>query len=336
MFFDANTAKRFSQKLNWDTALKELASTKKNTIDFLEINYLNKNLIVSGNLVCEFLYISLKRINSRLEGFLKNSSEFEIKEFEENEISTCVNRFFENNLQFYASQEELLKKNLISRFEKNLAEQLNASVFHKIISDKIIEFINNDNFLHYFFCQLALDSLDRFTKFLIPKNHPQKINIIQGVSAKISSSHLAILELKKNVSGYRRINLDLNEIIRRNKINNAHLFTADDLKDLSDSVDAEIPHFLSIGWFENDRLFPVWVFTDDLKEKIISRTQQYQTFIIYASKPPKSYLPQRISLSHTPGRSFCFDMKKKEIKEIIFKNPEINGDEITMQYDFGS
>lgn len=190
--------------------------------------------------------------------------------------------------------------------------------------------MKDEESLTHFYMQLALDSLDRFTHFLIPKDHPKKIEIKQAVAAKISSSHLAILDLKKNISGYRRINLELNNI---NKINKINFFSADDLKTYSDSVDSDIPHLLSFGWFQEEKLFPVWVFTDDLKEKIINRTQQYQSFIIYASKPPKSYLPKRITLSHS-GRVFCFDKKLNQLNGVVFANPIINEDKITLSYDY--
>ncbi len=106
------------------------------------------------------------------------------------------------------------------------------------------------------------------------------------------------------------------------------------MKTYSDSVDSDITHLISFGWFQKEKLFPVWVFTDDLQEKIINRTQQYQTFIIYASKPPKFYLPKRITHSYSAGRAFCFNKKLDELNGIVFANPIINEDEITLSCDY--
>ena len=60
IFFDANSAKRLSNK-DWEKALFLTANFSNEILQTFNKEYLENNLIVTGNFICEFLYISIKK-----------------------------------------------------------------------------------------------------------------------------------------------------------------------------------------------------------------------------------------------------------------------------------
>jgi len=61
IFFDANSAKRLSNKEDWEKALFLTANFSNEILQTFNKEYLENNLIVTGNFICEFLYISIKK-----------------------------------------------------------------------------------------------------------------------------------------------------------------------------------------------------------------------------------------------------------------------------------
>ncbi len=62
VFFDANSAKRLSNKEAWEQALLLISNFSDEISQTFNKEYLENNLIVTGNFICEFLYISIKKL----------------------------------------------------------------------------------------------------------------------------------------------------------------------------------------------------------------------------------------------------------------------------------
>lgn len=180
---------------------------------------------------------------------------------------------------------------------------------------------------------LALESVCRYGKNLMQQIYSGNSEINDLWNHYITSNYFELWKQRDNINAYRMISEELQYINNKFK---TEFFPADVLRQHDDTVDGQIVHALSFGWYSYSTLRQIAVLTEDPLPKIIARVNQYRAFLAYCQNPLAPNNPNIISkISHIlkPGVFYHLDREKHLVKCVEFE-PGIavkNGDHMQIQ-----
>lgn len=181
---------------------------------------------------------------------------------------------------------------------------------------------------------LALEAISRYGKNLMLNLYSGNRHINDQWRHYITSTYFGLWQIKTNINAFRMVSEELQYINSKHKTN---FFPAKVLRTHDDTVDGQIIHALSFGWYQSaKKLSQVAVMTSDPFDKVISRVQQYQSFLAYSQNPVslfKKNIPPRVQHTLKPGILYHLNMAERLIRCVEFEPAKVivNNDLVEIQ-----
>jgi hypothetical protein len=181
---------------------------------------------------------------------------------------------------------------------------------------------------------LALEAISRYGRNLMLNLYSGNRHLNDQWRHYITSTYFGLWQAKANINAFRMISEELQYINNKHKTD---FFPAKVLRTHDDTVDGQIIHALSFGWYQSPKkLSQVAVMTSDPFDKVISRVQQYQSYLAYCQNPVspfKKNTPPRIQHTLKPGILYHLNMAERLIRCVEFEPAKLilNNDLVQIQ-----
>ncbi len=243
-------------------------------------------------LLLEYIGISLKKINQRLEKAIKAEID-KINTYITGQDRNCdrLDGIMDFCLQFYKTQEEL---QLLTILERATDQYQNHTKIHphleKLHEIAIQQEIANPELIDRLCNTLALDATDRFISLAIDDEIPleKRDSVYSDCCGHLLNVRYSLTSKGWNLSSSRTL-LDLFYRYNKRRSDDKHILPAPVLRLHDDAGDSEILHYSVMGdlvdWSIPKQLCyrPITVFVDlNEKEDFLSRVRQYKISLDYA------------------------------------------------------
>lgn len=342
LFCDNNAFRRLSTKNRYDTFMEKLSTVEDIQTTELLSAIQNNTQVQEPLMFLEYFGIPQKVINQRLEVQLKSTfirykdilKPF-ITEFEKNNQKD-IESFIKLSPGFCEVVDEMYEDyyEILENYEEFSLENLYAKLKAQedIIKDPSVLFTNYcgywkenlKNLQPILLAHFTIETIFRFSSNMITQNYPGNKSLKIKWCDYIGNFCLVLRNNKQNISGYRNINETL-EIINQNL--KPQFLPAFKLGLYDDTLDSYFTHFLTFGWFNEDRqLISILGLTFDKYERVLERIKQYQSYLAYEQNPSRthSYELRDVLYKPNPGTAFVINQAVTEINELTIDSANSN------------
>lgn len=352
LIVDTNAFGHLSDKTSAELILEALGKNDNIYAQKLYATMKARNIIYHEVSILEILGLSQVDIHKNLEPVLVNSFEEIKKEFhpyfktyekspkKDSDIialgtgfSKAMEELFKISFHHLLDYENILSKaEILNRLESQINFNKNKSkYFNNFYRYTTLDLNTKRMGLAKF---IALESISRYGKDLMLKLYSGNREMNDQWHHYITSTYFDLWQLGANINAYRMISEELQHINHKFKLD---FFPADVLRKHDDTVDGQIIHALSFGWYRSTKkLEQIAVLTSDPLKKVISRVQQYQAYLAYCQEPvspTKTNISPRILHPLKPGVLYHLDMPNRLIQCVAFEPGKviINGNQVQIQ-----
>ncbi len=334
IFVDTNAASLISETTACDLFFEKVSKGFSADVNAIQNSINAGGLIITRPLILEYLHVDLPSASKNLKKhLLSQGTTLTIKSSTDGAVSQGIHNLLDVVFDFYFTNTAIQPCGLLKQIEKDESCKKSPSEFYTKFIDNMSTEIQESDFVQKISFDLAIDAVNKFIEYILPTSKELKKTVRKKVTAVLAAENLQSWLNKRNLSGYRRINNDLESV---NKTLKSPFLNAGKLKENGDTVDAEFVHFLAVGYFSGNKLFPVIGLTCDQTSDIIERVQQYSSLFAYATKANPCG-PKKIEadVHMCPGIAYMMAYDMGCISRIRFEAPVIAtiNHECTMKYD---